>query len=79
MGAIVWVLTSGYYDLEAVCATCSTLVRPACDSLAWTYCEAVYLFGSVVVSRADLAHAAALKAGGEAAADVQGRWIPAVP
>jgi len=56
------------YDLESVCATYSAVVRPACDSLAWTYYEAVHLFGSVVVDQADLANAAALKASAEAQA-----------
>lgn len=49
-----------YQDLERKCATYSTVVRPACDSLAWTYYQAVKAFGSVVVTRADLDRAAAL-------------------
>ena len=40
----------------------SWVVRPSCDSLAWTYYEAVHLFGALVVSRADLDRAAAYKA-----------------
>ena len=57
-----------YYDLEAGCATYSSIVRPACDSLAWTYYEAVHLFGSLAINQADLDRAAALKASNEATA-----------
>ncbi len=41
-----------YFDLKATCATYSAVVRPACDSLAWTYYEAVHELGSVAVSQA---------------------------
>ena len=51
-----------YFDLKAKCATYNVIVRPACYSLAWTYYEAVHLFGALVVSRADLDRAAAYKA-----------------
>lgn len=57
-----------YYDLKTKCSTYSVVVRPACYSLAWTYYEAVSLFGSLRVAQADLDRAAALKAQGEAAA-----------
>ena len=50
-----------YADLKRVCAGYSTLVRPACLSLAWTYYQAVNIFGSLTkVKRADLDRAAAL-------------------
>ena len=51
-----------YFDLLAKCARYSWVVRPSCDSLAWTYYEAVHLFGALAVSRADLDRAAAYKA-----------------
>ncbi|TML30515.1 MAG: phospholipase [Actinobacteria bacterium] len=51
-----------YFDLLARCGRYSWVVRPSCDSLAWTYYEAVHLFGALVVSRADLDRAAAYKA-----------------
>lgn len=49
-----------YADLRRKCATYSPYVRPACLSLAWTYYQAVHVFGSVKVKRADLDRAAAL-------------------
>jgi hypothetical protein len=57
-----------YFDLKAKCATYNAAVRPACDSLAWTYYQAVKAFGSVVVTQAAIDRAAQLKADGEAAA-----------
>jgi hypothetical protein len=58
-----------YADLQRVCATHNVFVRPACNSLAWTYYQAVVAFGSLAsVSTADLNRAAALKAAGEARA-----------
>jgi Prokaryotic phospholipase A2 len=57
-----------YADLERDCATYNVWVRPSCDSLAWTYYKAVRVFGSVVVSQADLARAAVLKNEGAARA-----------
>ena len=57
-------------DLLRVCATYEFLLRPACRSLAWTYYEAVHLFGSFAVSATDVAHAARLLPAGTSAADV---------
>jgi hypothetical protein len=52
-----------YADLRRVCATYNSLVRPACYSLAWTYYQAVHVFGSLAkVSRADIDKAARMKA-----------------
>ncbi|MEV6344865.1 phospholipase [Actinoplanes sp. NPDC051851] len=51
-----------YADLKRLCATYSTVVQPACYSLAWTYYEAVSLFGSTAsVSTADIKEAAELE------------------
>ena len=36
-----------YADLKRKCATYSTVTRPACYSLAWTYYQAVSIFGSL--------------------------------
>lgn len=36
-----------YADLKRKCATYNSLVRPACTSLAWTYYQAVKMFGSL--------------------------------
>lgn len=57
-------LDSAFYaDLKRVCATYNAVVRPACYSLAWTYYQAVSVFGSVAaVSQADLDRAARMKA-----------------
>lgn len=50
-----------YADLKRKCATYSSLVRPACLSLAWTYYQAVSIFGSLAtVSPADIDRAEAL-------------------
>lgn len=58
-----------YEDLKRVCATYSSLVRPACYSLAWTYYQAVSVFGSIAaVSPADIDRAAKIKADAEARA-----------
>jgi hypothetical protein len=44
-----------YADLKRKCATYSSLVRPACNSLAWTYYQAVVAFGSLAsVKQADI-------------------------
>jgi hypothetical protein len=52
-----------YADLKRACATYSSLVRPACYSLAWTYYEAVHVFGSVsAVNPDDIDKAASIKA-----------------
>ncbi|WP_422751117.1 phospholipase [Micromonospora sp. WMMD1219] len=60
-------LDSAFYaDLKRVCATYNAVVRPACYSLAWTYYQAVSVFGSVAaVSQADLDRAARMKADAE--------------
>lgn len=60
-------LDSAFYaDLKRVCATYNVVVRPACYSLAWTYYEAVSVFGSVAaVKQADLDRAARIKADDE--------------
>jgi hypothetical protein len=51
-------LDSAFYeDLKRKCATYNAFVRPACYSLAWTYYQAVKAFGSIAVSKADLARA----------------------
>jgi hypothetical protein len=49
-----------YEDLKRKCATYNVVVRPACEALAWTYYQAVKAFGSVRLSAAELARAAAL-------------------
>ncbi|GHJ14998.1 MULTISPECIES: phospholipase [unclassified Micromonospora] len=60
-------LDSAFYeDLKRVCATYNSVVRPACYSLAWTYYQAVSVFGSVAaVQQADLDRAARMKADAE--------------
>ncbi|MFG2055627.1 phospholipase [Micromonospora sp. NPDC048930] len=60
-------LDSAFYaDLKRVCATYSFVVQPACYSLAWTYYQAVSVFGSVAaVKQADLDRAARIKADAE--------------
>ncbi|MFG1940522.1 phospholipase [Micromonospora tulbaghiae] len=60
-------LDSAFYaDLKRVCATYNAVVRPACYSLAWTYYQAVSVFGSVAaVSQADLDRATRMKADAE--------------
>jgi hypothetical protein len=51
-----------YADLKRKCATYSTASRPACYSLAWTYYQAVHVFGSLAsVSPADIDRAARLE------------------
>jgi hypothetical protein len=50
-----------YADLQRVCATYSSGWRPACNALAWTYYQAVHVFGSVAaVKQADIDKAAKL-------------------
>jgi len=52
-----------YADLKRVCATYNSLVQPACYSLAWTYYEAVHLFGSIAkVRQVDIDKAARIYA-----------------
>ena len=51
-----------YADLKRVCATYNSVLQPACYSLAWTYYEAVHVFGSIAaVSPADIDKAARIK------------------
>lgn len=57
-----------YEDLRRKCATYNSFVRPACNSLAWTYYQAVKQFGNLAVAQSDLNKAAQLKAEGEARA-----------
>ncbi|MDQ1293490.1 MAG: hypothetical protein QG608_1371 [Actinomycetota bacterium] len=47
-------------DLLRVCGTYSAALRTACNSLAWTYYQAVKLFGSLTVSKAQVERARAL-------------------
>jgi len=55
--------TMFYADLKRLCSTYNSLVQPACYSLAWTYYEAVHIFGSVAkVSPADIDRAARINA-----------------
>jgi hypothetical protein len=50
-----------YADLKRVCATYSSVPAAACYSLAWTYYQAVKVFGSLAsVKQADIDKAAAL-------------------
>ena len=60
-------LDSAFYeDLKRVCTTYNAIVRPACYSLAWTYYQAVSIFGSVAaVQQADIDRAAKMKAEAE--------------
>jgi hypothetical protein len=63
-----------YFDLKTKCATYNAFVRPACNSLAWTYYTAVKEFGSLAaVSQPDMDRAAALKARGLAAQAAAGQ------
>jgi phospholipase A2-like protein len=58
-----------YQDLKRKCATYNSIVRPACNSLAWTYYQAVREFGSLAaVQQADINRAADMKARAEARA-----------
>ncbi len=44
-----------YADLKRKCGTYHIIVRPACTSLAWTYYQAVSIFGSTAaVTEADI-------------------------
>jgi hypothetical protein len=52
---------SFYFDLRAKCATYNVFVRPACNSLAWTYYQAVKNFGALAVTQSQLNKAAELK------------------
>jgi hypothetical protein len=51
-----------YADLKRKCATYTAVLQPPCLSLAWTYYQAVHVFGSIsAVSPADIDRAAQLK------------------
>ncbi|GAA1648270.1 phospholipase [Catellatospora bangladeshensis] len=66
-------LDSAFYeDLKRKCATYNVVVRPACYSLAWTYYQAVKNFGSVAVSKADIARAQRMKESALRAAAAEG-------
>jgi Prokaryotic phospholipase A2 len=43
-----------YFDLTVTCATYSVAVRSSCNGWAWTYYQAVKVFGSISVSQAPL-------------------------
>ncbi|MGC5050165.1 phospholipase [Micromonospora sp. DT48] len=60
-------LDSAFYeDLKRSCANYNSVVRPACLSLAWTYYQAVSIFGSVAaVQQSDIDRAARMKADAE--------------
>ena len=49
-----------YEDMKRRCAAYNVALRPACNSLAWTYYQAVRVFGYTQVTQADLDRAAAL-------------------
>jgi hypothetical protein len=49
-----------YEDMRRRCAGYNIALRPACYSLAWTYYQAVRVFGSLRVSQADIDRAEAL-------------------
>jgi Prokaryotic phospholipase A2 len=51
-----------YADLKRKCAGYSAVTQPACYSLAWTYYQAVHVFGSLsAVSQPDIDRAARIK------------------
>jgi hypothetical protein len=51
-----------YADLKRKCATYTTVLQPPCVSLAWTYYQAVHLFGSFsAVSATDIDKAAKMQ------------------
>ncbi|RKN44224.1 phospholipase [Micromonospora endolithica] len=55
-----------YEDMKRSCATYGSVVRPACYSLAWTYYQAVKVFGSTAaVKQSDIDRAAKMKADAE--------------
>jgi hypothetical protein len=61
-----------YQDMLTKCATYNSFVRPACNSLAWTYYQAVSALGAVALSASQLATAERLKSAGEYAAALSG-------
>jgi hypothetical protein len=51
-----------YDDLQRKCATYTSILQPPCYSLAWTYYQAVHVFGSLsAVSTKDLQRAGQMK------------------
>jgi hypothetical protein len=51
-----------YADLKRKCATYSSVLQPPCYSLAWTYYEAVHVFGSIAaVNPTDIERARQMK------------------
>ncbi|GID33116.1 hypothetical protein Abr02nite_80990 [Paractinoplanes brasiliensis] len=54
-----------YQDLQRSCDTYGSVVRPACDALAWTYYQAVRIFGFLVVTDADIERAKRIKEASE--------------
>lgn len=40
-----------YFDMKQICAQYSRVLRKTCQAVAWTYYEAVRLFGSISVSK----------------------------
>jgi hypothetical protein len=60
--------TRFYDDLRRKCATYTSILQPPCYSLAWTYYEAVHLFGSLTaVKTKDIERARQLKLQGAGA------------
>jgi phospholipase A2-like protein len=55
-----------YADLQRKCATYSSIVRPACYSLAWVYYQAVRQFGDIIITPEQVAQAAELLPAGRA-------------
>jgi hypothetical protein len=54
--------TTFYADMRRTCGRYGVVVRPACYSLAWTYYQAVHVFGSLAAVRpADIEKARRLK------------------
>ena len=54
--------TMFYADLKRKCATYSSILQPPCYSLAWTYYEAVHVFGSIAaVNPKDIERARQMK------------------
>jgi Prokaryotic phospholipase A2 len=49
-----------YADLQRRCATYTSVVRPACYSLAWVYYQAVRAFGDTIVTPEQVSQAAEL-------------------
>ncbi|MGA8116362.1 MAG: phospholipase [Actinocatenispora sp.] len=60
-----------YESLKRVCAGYSGASGTACNSLAWTYYQAVHVFGYTKVSQADIDRAAAMLPAGERSTGVR--------